>query len=127
MPFSRMIDCARAMRCKRSSTPIGGTSPRIFLIAASSASTVEPPTPTVIARPFQLSSPEPALYQDVCRRRQPEGGGHQDERHGSAERPVIELKLSIHQGTHHLEFGATQQDRGRIGIHAEDEGQNGAG
>src|SRR4029079_1147595 len=124
MPFSRMIACARAVRCRRSSTPIGGTSPRILLIAASSASAVEPPTLTVIASPFQWSSPEPALYQDVCRRRQPEGGGHQDERHGSAERPVIELKLPIHQGTHHLEFGATEQDGGRIGVHAEDEGQD---
>src|SRR5437899_6347589 len=103
-----MIDWARAMRCRRSSTPIGGTSPRMFLIAASSTSTVEPPTPTVITRPFQLSSPESALYQDICRRRQPEGRGHQDERHGSAERPVVELKLSVHQRPHHLELGAAE-------------------
>src|SRR5882757_5331999 len=106
MPFSRMMAWARAMRCKRSSTPIGGTSPRIFLRAASSASAVEPPTPTVITLPFQFSSPEPALYQDIRRRRQRQGGRHQDERHGRAERPVVELKLSVHQGAHHLEFGA---------------------
>src|SRR5438445_13727113 len=103
MPFSHMIACARAMRCNRSSTPIGGTSPRMFLMAASSASAVEPPTPTVIARPFQSSSPEPALYQDICRCRQPERGGHQDECHGSAERPVVEQKLSIHQPPNPLE------------------------
>ena len=49
MPFSRMIVCARAMRFNRSSTPIGGTSPRIEVIAASSFSAVEPPTPIVIS------------------------------------------------------------------------------
>jgi hypothetical protein len=49
MPFSRMIACARAMRRNRSSTPIGGTSPRIEVIAASSFSAVEPPTPIVIS------------------------------------------------------------------------------
>src|SRR6266581_2751277 len=109
MPFSRIIDCARAMRCKRSSTPIGGTSPRMFLMAASSASAVEPPTPIVITRPFQSSSPKPALYQNICRRRQSERCGHQDERHGSAEWPVVELKLPVHQRSHHLEFGAAEQ------------------
>src|SRR3954449_11188208 len=119
MPLSRMIACARAMRCRRSSTPIGGTSPRMYFMAASSASAVEPPTPTVITTPFQLSSPEPALYQNICRRRQRQGCRHQDERDGRAERPVVELKLSIHQGAHHLEFGATEQHRGRVGIHAE--------
>ncbi len=51
MPFSRMIVWARAMRLRRSSTPIGGTSPRMFFNAASSASAVEPPTPTVIYEP----------------------------------------------------------------------------
>src|SRR3954452_15267498 len=122
MPFSRMIACARAMRCRRSSTPIGGTSPRMFFMAASSASAVEPPTPTVITRPFQFSSPEPALYQNVCRRRQPESCRHQDESDGRAERPVVELKLSIHQGPHHLELRATEQHRSRIGVHAEDKG-----
>src|SRR6266567_6348302 len=106
MPFSRMIACARAMRCKRSSTPIGGTSPRMFLMVASSASAVEPPTPTVIAIPFQSSSPKPALYQNICRRRQSERCRHQDERHRSAERPVVELELPIHQRPHHLELGA---------------------
>src|SRR6266850_3413224 len=109
MPFSRMIDCARAIRCSRSSTPIGGTSPRMFFMAASSASAVEPPTPTVIIRPFQFSSPEPALYQNICRRRQRQGCRHQDERDGRAEWPVVELKLSVHQGAHHLELGAAEQ------------------
>src|SRR5450755_597898 len=127
MPFSRMIAWARAMRCRRSSTPIGGTSPRMFLIAASSASAVEPPTPTVITSTFQLSSPKPALYQDICRRRQSQGCGHQDERDGSAERPVVELKLSVDQRSHHLELGAAEQDGCRIGVHAEDEGQDGTG
>src|SRR4051812_23562430 len=108
MPFSRMIAWARAMRCRRSSTPIGGTSPRIFFKAASSASAVEPPTPTVIIRSFQMSSPEPALYQNVCRRRQPQRCRHQDERDGGAERPVVELKLAVHQGSHHLELGAAE-------------------
>src|SRR5271169_7226920 len=101
-----MIAWARAMRCLRSSTPIGGTSPRMFLIAASSASAVEPPTPTVMRNPSRSSSPEPALYQDICRRRQPERRGHQDERGGSAERPVVELKLAVDQWPHHPEFGA---------------------
>src|SRR5467141_3784320 len=127
MPFSRLIAWARAMRRSRSSTPIGGTSPRMLFMAASSASVVDPPTPTVITSPFQLSSPKPALYQDICRRRQPERCGHQDERDGSAERPVVELKLSVDQRPHHLEFGAAEQDRRRIGVHAEDEGQDGAG
>src|ERR1700704_4819947 len=127
MPLSRMIACARAMRRRRSSTPMGGTSPRMSFMAASSASAVDPPTPTVITSPFQLSSPKPALYQDICRRRQPERCGHQDEGDGGAERPVVELKLSVDQRPHHLEFGAAEQDRGRIGVHAEDEGQDGAG
>src|SRR5579872_2713245 len=48
MPLSRMIACARAIRFSRSSTPIGGTSPRIDFIAASSFSAVDPPTPMVI-------------------------------------------------------------------------------
>src|SRR5882724_6595510 len=126
MPFSRMIVCARAMRCRRSSTPIGGTSPRIFLMAASSASAVEPPTPTVMPIPFQSSSPKPALYQNICRRRQSERGRHQNERDGSAERPVVELKLSVYQWPHHLEFGTAEQHGGRIGVHAEDESENGA-
>src|ERR1700676_3589173 len=117
MPFSRMIAWARAMRGSRSSTPIGGTSPRMFFMAASSASALDPPTPTVIENPFQSSSPKPALYQDICRRRQPQGCGHQDERDGSAERPVVELKLSIDQGPHHSEFGAAEQDWRRIGVH----------
>jgi hypothetical protein len=43
-----MIVCARATRLSRSSTPIGGTSPRMLFIAASCSSAVEPPTPTVI-------------------------------------------------------------------------------
>src|SRR6266852_2199492 len=132
MPFSRMMACARAMRLRRSSTPIGGTSPRMFVMAASSASTVDPPTPIVIRSPFhksfaqvictshlQSSSPESALYQNVCRRRQAQGGGHQDERGGDAERPVVELKLSVDQRPHHLEFGAAEQHGRRIGIHAE--------
>src|SRR5712691_6271009 len=127
MPFSRMIVWARAMRRSRSSTPIGGTSPRMFFMAASSASALDPPTPTVITSPFQLSSPKPALYQNICRRRQPERYRHQDERDGRAERPVVELKLSVDQGPHHFEFGAAEQDRCRIGVHAEDEGQDGAG
>src|SRR5262249_55198622 len=55
MPFSRMIACARAMRFNRSSTPIGGTSPRIEVIAASSLSAVEPPTPIVISISFPLT------------------------------------------------------------------------
>src|SRR3979409_268746 len=127
MPFSRMMAWARAMRRSRSSTPMGGTSPRMFFMAASSASAVDPPTPTVITSPFQLSSPKPALYQDICRRRQPEGCRHQDERGGSAERPVVELKLSIDQGAHHLEFGAAEQHGCRISIHAEDEGEDRTG
>src|SRR3981081_4588389 len=127
MPFSRMIAWARAMRCRCSSTPIGGTSPRMFLMAASSASAVEPPTPTVITSPFQSSSPKPALYQDICRRRQPQGCGHQDERGGSTERPIVELKLSVDQRPHHLELGTAEQDGCRIGVHAEDEGQDGTG
>src|SRR3977135_699094 len=98
MPFPRMIAWARAMRRRRSSTPIGGTSPRMFFMAASSASAVDPPTPTVIPHPSLLSPPNPALHQDICRRRQPQGRGHQDERDGSAERPVVELKLSVDQG-----------------------------
>src|SRR5258708_17066080 len=124
MPFSRMIAWARAMRATRSSTPIGGTSPRMFLIAASSASAVEPPTPTVMRSPFRLSSPEPALYQDICRRRKPQGCGHQDERGGSAERPAVELKLSVHQGPHHPEFGTAEQDGSRISVHSEDKSKN---
>src|SRR6266478_10020695 len=108
MPFSRMIVCARATRLSRSSTPIGGTSPRMFFIAASSFSAVDPPTPTVITSPFQFSSPEPALHQDICRRRQPQGRGHQHECHGSAERPVVELKLSVDQGPHHPELGTAE-------------------
>src|SRR6266849_1445253 len=104
MPFSRMIAWARAMRRSRSSTPIGGTSPRMFLMAASSASAVDPPTPTVIKTPSHLSSPKPALYQDICHSRQPQRCGHQDERDGSAERPVVELKLSVDQEPHHSEF-----------------------
>src|SRR3979411_736713 len=127
MPFSRMIACARAMRRRRSSTPMGGTSPRMSFMAASSASAVDPPTPTVITSPFQLSSPKPALYQDICRRRQPECCGQQDECDGSAKRPVVELKLSVDQGSHHFEFGAAEQHGCRIGVHAEDEGQDGAG
>src|ERR1700730_7408092 len=127
MPFSRMIAWARAMRRSRSSTPIGGTAPRMLFMAASSASAVDPPTPTVITSPFQLSSPKPALYQDICRRRQPQGCGHQDERDGSAERPVVELELSIDQGPHHPELGAAEQNGCRIGVHAEDEGQDSAG
>src|ERR1700692_1123725 len=106
MPFSRMMVCARAMRRRRSSTPIGGTSPRIFFMAASFFSAVDPPTPTVITSPFQFSSPKPALYQDICRRRQPQRRGHQHERDGSAERPVVELKLSEDQRAHHIELGA---------------------
>src|SRR6202795_697002 len=109
MPFSRMIACARAMRARRSSTPIGGTSPRMLLIAASSAYAVYTPTPTVMGSPFQSSSPEPALDQDIGRRREPQGRGHQDERRGSAERPVVELKLSVDQRPHHLEFRAAEQ------------------
>src|SRR5712664_582732 len=105
MPFSRMIACARAMRRSRSSTPIGGTSPRMFVIAASSASALDPPTPIVITSTFQWSSPKPALDQDICRRRQAQGRGHQDEGGGRAERPVVELKLPVDQRPHHLEFG----------------------
>ena len=107
MPFSRMIACARAMRCNRSSTPIGGTSPRMFFIAASSASAVDPPTPTVIASPFLLlfvMRRIPALHQDIRRRRQPQRRGHQDEGHGRAERPVVELELAVDQRPHHPEF-----------------------
>src|SRR5580700_9840306 len=104
-----MMVCARAMRRRRSSTPIGGTSPRMVFMAASSASAVDPPTPTVITIPFQLSSPKPELYQDICRRRQPQRRGHQDKRDGCAERPVVELKLAEHQRPHHLEFGAAEQ------------------
>src|SRR5665213_3435503 len=122
MPFSRMIAWARAMRRRRSSTPIGGTSPRMFIMAASSASAVDPPTPTVMTSLFQLLSPKPALDQDIRRGRQSQGCGHQHERDGSAERPVVELKLSIDQRPHHLELGATEQDGCRIGVHAEDEG-----
>src|SRR3954451_9533121 len=118
IPFSCMIACARAMRCSRSSTPIGGTSPRMLLIAASSASAVEPPTPIVIAL-LHLSSPKPALHQNVCRRRQSQRRRHQHERDGGAERPVVELKLAIDQGAHHLEFGPAEQHRRRIGVHAE--------
>src|SRR4051812_42833765 len=99
-----MISWARAMRRRRSSTPIGGTSPRMLVMAASSASAVDPPTPTVIASLFLLSSPKPALHQDICRRRQPQRCSHQDERNGCAERPVVELKLSIDQRPHHLEL-----------------------
>src|ERR1700756_1297538 len=126
MPFSRMIACARAMRCCRSSTPIGGTSPRMFLMAASSASAVEPPTPTVMGDPCFLmrSSPEPALDQDVCGGCQHQRCSHQDECHGRTERPVVELKLSVDQGTHHSELRAAEKDRCRIGVHTEDEGQD---
>src|SRR5450756_237049 len=124
MPFSRMIAWARAMRCRRSSTPIGGTSPRMFFMAASSASAVEPPTPIVITRTFQWSSPKPALYQDICRRRQPERCGHQDKRNRGSKRPVVELELPVDQRPHHLEFGAAEQDGCCIGVHAEDEGQD---
>src|SRR6476646_3700783 len=127
MPFSRMIAWARAIRLRRSSTPMGGTSPRMFFMPASSASAVDPPTPTVMTSPFRSSSPIPALYQDICLRRQAQGCGHQDECDGSAERPIVELKLSEHQRPHHLELGAAEQDRRRIGVHAEDEGQDGAG
>src|SRR6202140_2159187 len=120
MPFSRMIAWARAMRRRRSSTPMGGTSPRMFFMAASSTSAVDPPTPTVMTSPFQSSSPKPALYQDICRRRQPERCGHQDERDGGAERPVVELKLSVHERPHHFKFGAAEQHGCRVGVHAED-------
>src|SRR6266567_8291403 len=116
MPFSRMIACARAMRRNRSSTPMGGTSPRMFVMAASSASAVDPPTPTVITRLFQSSTPEPALYQDIRRRRQRERRGHQDKRNGGSERPVVELELSVDQRPHHLELGAAEQDGCRIGV-----------
>src|SRR6478735_5693954 len=127
MPFSRMMAWARAIRCNRSSTPIAGTSPRMFLMAASSASAVEPPTPTVITSSFRFLSPIPALYQNVCCRRQSERGRHQHERHRSAEWPVVELELAVHQRPHHLEFWTAEQHRGRIGVHAEDESENGAG
>src|ERR1044072_6428700 len=109
MPFSRMIAWARAMRLMRSSTPMGGTSPRMFLMAASSASAVDPPTPTVITARLQSSSPKSALYQHIRRRSQPEGRGHQDEGDRSAERPVVQLKLSVDQGPHHLEFWTPEQ------------------
>src|SRR3954447_11957062 len=127
MPFSRMMACARAMRRSRSSTPTGGASPRMFFIAASSASAVDPPTPTVIPSPFQVSATIAALYQNIRRRGQRQRRGHQHERNRRAERPVVELKLSVHQGPHHLEFGAAEQHGGGIGVHAEDKGQNGAG
>src|SRR6267154_4055897 len=108
MPFSRMIACAPAMRFNRSSTPIAGTSPRMFFIAASSASALDPPTPIVITSLFRssvgLSAPEPALDQDIGRRGQAQGRSHQDERGGGAERPVVELKLPIDQRPHHLEL-----------------------
>src|ERR1700741_1802772 len=97
MPFSRMIACARAIRRNRSSTPIGGTSPRMLFIAASSTSAVDPPTPIVIANLFLLL-PKPALDQDICRRRQPERRGHQHEGDGRPERPVVELKLPVDPG-----------------------------
>src|SRR5260370_6879856 len=112
-----MIAWARAMRRRRSSTPMGGTSPRMFLMAASSASAVDPPTPTVITSPFQLSSPKPALYQDICRRRQPQRCGHQNKRDRSTERPVVELKPSVAQRPTLLEFAAAQHNREPLAPH----------
>src|SRR5258708_33105062 len=112
-----MIAWARAIRRRRSSTPMVGTSPRMFFMAASSASAADPPTPTVITSPFQLSSPKPALYQNICRRRQPKCCTHQDECDGSSERPAVELKLSVDQRSHHFEFGAADQHGCRIGGH----------
>src|ERR1700759_1576120 len=109
MPFSRMIACARAMRCCRSSTPIAGTSPRMFLMAASSASAVEPPTPTVMRDLRLLLLPEGALDQAVCGGRQRQGRRHQDERHGGTERPVVELELPVDQGSHHFELRAAEK------------------
>src|SRR5258708_9909805 len=127
MPFSRIIAWALAMRRRRSSTPIGGTSPGMLLMVASSASAVDPPTPIVITGLFQLLSPKPALYQNICRRRQPQSCSHQHERDGSPERPVVELKLPVDQRPHHLELGAAEQDGRCISVHAEDKGQDGAG
>src|ERR1700753_4249372 len=128
MPFSRMMACARATRLSRSSTPIGGTSPRMFFIAASSASAFDPPTPTVMTKSLSVfllsSAPEAALHQDIRRRRQPQGRGHQDEGGRCAERPVVELELAVDQRAHHPEFGAAQQHRRRIGVHAKDESEN---
>src|SRR5258708_7507051 len=116
MPFSRMIVCARAMRRNRSSTPMEGTSPRMFFMAASSFSAVDPPTPTVITSPFQLSSPKPALYQNIRRCRQPQRRGHQHECNRRAERPVVELKFAENQGSHHLDLGPPDQDRRPIAL-----------
>src|ERR1700757_3090629 len=126
MPFSRMIVCARATRRRRSSTPIGGTSPRLLFISASSASAVDPPTPIVITN-LLLLSPKPALDQNICRPRQPQRCRHEHERNGRPERPVVELELPVDQWPHHLEFWTAEQHGCCIGIHGEDEGQDGAG
>jgi len=51
---------------RRSSTPIGGTSPRMFFIAAELL--LRPsirPTPTVIARLFQLLSPKTGVGSEI--------------------------------------------------------------
>src|SRR6516225_2450537 len=48
MPFWRISACALAMRDRRSSLPIGSAPSRIERMLASSASTVDPPTPWVI-------------------------------------------------------------------------------
>src|SRR4051795_10659673 len=71
-----MIACARAMRFNRSSTPIGGTSPRIELMPASSFSAVDPPTPVVIVNPFGCLSRVLKQHRHKQRGEDPPGRDH---------------------------------------------------
>ena len=68
------------------------------------------------------------LHHEVRGERQHQGRRHQDERDRGAERPVVLLdELIVDQRPHHLESRPAEQHRRRIGIHRQDEGEDGAG
>jgi len=67
----------------------------MLFMAASSASVVDPPTPTVITSPFQLSSPKPALYQDICRAVSPAFAAIRTNATEAPNGQLSELKLSV--------------------------------
>ena len=68
------------------------------------------------------------LEKEVGGDSEQERHGHQDEGDGAAERPVRLLReLVVDQRRHHLEQRAAQQEGRGVGVHRQDEGQDGAG
>src|SRR5882762_3082612 len=74
-----------------------------------------------------VSDASATLEDQVGGDREAQGHDHQDEGDGAAERPVGLLgELIVDQGRHHLEQRPAQQERRGIGVHRQDEGEDGA-